>query len=54
MTWCSKPWNDSPRSGELTIHACNIARHLEKYPEAIRYADRAIVHDRTGICGRNV
>lgn len=31
-----------PEEWELTIHACNIARHLEKYPEAIRYADRAI------------
>ena len=31
-----------PEEWELTIHACNIARHLEKYPEAISYADRAI------------
>lgn len=31
-----------PEEWELSIHACNIARHLEKYPEAIRYADRAI------------
>ena len=31
-----------PEEWELTIHACNIARQLEKYPEAIRYADRAI------------
>ena len=31
-----------PEEWELFIHACNIARHLEKYPEAIRYADRAI------------
>lgn len=31
-----------PKEWEMTIHACNIARHLEKYPEAIRYADRAI------------
>lgn len=31
-----------PEEWELTIHACNIARHLGKYPEAIRYADRAI------------
>ncbi len=31
-----------PEEWELTIYACNIARHLEKYPEAIRYADRAI------------
>lgn len=31
-----------PEEWVLTIHACNIARHLEKYPEAIRYADRAI------------
>lgn len=31
-----------PEEWELAIHACNIARHLEKYPEAIRYADRAI------------
>jgi tetratricopeptide (TPR) repeat protein len=31
-----------PEEWELFIHACNIARHLEKYPEAISYADRAI------------
>ena len=31
-----------PEEWELTIHACNIARHLEKYQEAVAYADRAI------------